>query len=98
MKRSATSNLALEPDLAPHFLHQLPGYRQPEAGATKPARYFGVRLLKGLKDGLLFVLRYPDPRVADAELNAGPLRITWLCRNRRHRHLGALGELDRVAH
>jgi hypothetical protein len=100
----AAPGLALEADLAAQELHELAADGEPEAGAAEAPGERPVRLRERLEDLALAALGDADPGVGDAELEPAALRVRAGARaavvrqpRHAHRHLAALGELDRVA-
>jgi hypothetical protein len=65
---AASTRIAFDGNPASHEPDQLRGDRQPQAGATIAARGGTVRLLKSLKDLLLFVRGDADTGVAHLKL------------------------------
>jgi len=97
-RSGAAAGLAFDPDAAPHHGHQSAADCKAEASATILSRSAPVTLREGLEHGCLFLLRYSNARVADAEFNqkrAG----RGLRRSHRNgqRDLTAFGEFNGIA-
>src|SRR5215218_429518 len=97
MKMTALARLTLDPDPAPHQLHQLRGDRQAKARAAEPARCRRIGLHEGAEDLPLLLGLDADPRIRDGEPQDRRLDAEAL-EGDLDDHFSTFGELDRVSH